>query len=1031
MKLLAKFFIERPLAANILSLFFIIAGLVSFSSLKRQATPLIHMGEIRIFSALPAASPEDIELKITNKIEDALETVSGLKNYKSTSSEGLSTIEVFIDPDAPDQKDVRDEVRRAVESVTGLPEDMPDKPLIQEIRVDDMIVYDLAIVFDTPSPGKLQKVSRELKKRLKEIPEISQVKENNVPEREIKILLDANKLHKFQVSIDEVIQTIQSNSIRLSAGSIERNSHEKTILTVSEFENPQDVGNLVLRSTARNQRIYIRDIAKIIDGFKKQDRIVRVNGHHASSLLIKKKASADLIDMVEKIEAVKRDYLRKNPDKGLSLVPTWDFSIATRTRLDIVSGNFAAGFFLVLIVLFLFLDPAIALWTALGIPIAIAIATIFMPSLDVSINSVSLCGVILVLGMIVDDAIIISESIYREMEGGSPPREAAFNGLKTVIKPVFGTIITSIIAFIPLYFLPGVIGDFAQEVPTVVNVMLAASFLEACLILPSHLGHRKKAPSVKSTPPGTRLIRYLEVYYARFLEKAFQHKYTTVLLTLSLLVIGISIGIKNSRFKMFDLAQASRIYFMAEVKEGSPLSYTESQAKVLEEIVDQLPYKDSIVSFKTTVGLEGSFKGTRFPASTSLLSELVLPPFTERSFTASDVALAVKEAIHNHPKINFRKFDFEIDAEGPNVGRPVELQIIADDTKTRVAVIQNLMAGFKRLNLPLEEVNSDNQPGKEELVLKPDFAKLSAAGVNAQQIAQTLRTGFAGTIVADLKTTTENTEFRLMIDENQHHFEDPLKDLLVRNQYGNLLALKGLMKEETRISQKKLLHYNGHPSNLITANVKPGSTVSQLYTDLEALVESTEAKYPSAQILIGGEAKESQSFMIEIGLLISMAVLGIYLWLVFQLDSMTQPLMVVLAIPFGIVGILGSFIAHGYALSLLAMVGLVGVGGVLVNDSLIMVEFINRLRRDKTTDLQTAIIQGARHRFRPVILTTVTTVIGLLPTAYGLIGGTDSFVSPLVFAMTWGLLIGTPSVLIVIPVLYATIIGLKDSKGTR
>ncbi|SMF64914.1 efflux RND transporter permease subunit [Pseudobacteriovorax antillogorgiicola] len=1021
---LSKFFVDKPLAANLVSILVIAIGLFSFLQLKRQATPLVDMQQMRIMSVLPAASPKDVELNVTTKIEEALEGVSGLKKYISHSSEGRSTIEVFIDPDARDKEKVKDDVRRAVESVQDLPDEMLDKPYIQEIKVDDMIVYELAIVFDQYSPQKIKEVGRQLKRKLLEIGEVARVRENAIPEREIKILLNNKKLNAKQVSVEEVLMAIKNNKIRLAGGTLESFTAEKGIITVSEFANPQDMGNIVIRSTSSGRHIYVKDVATILDDFEKAEKIVRFNGRRGGSLLIVKKASADLIELVDKVEVVKKEFLETAPE-DLSLLTTWDFSVNTRTRLNIVSSNFAAGFFLVLIVLFMFLDPRIAMWAALGIPIAIAGATTILPLLDVSINSVSLCGMILVLGMIVDDAIIIAESIYRHMEDGLAPREAAKQGLQAVIKPVFGTIVTSIIAFVPLYFLPGSIGDFAVEVPTVVNIMLVASFLEATLILPSHLGHRKKAPSASHKPPGTRFILRMELVYGRFLGQTLRYKWLAFFATTIFLLGGITICLKMSRFRMFDLDQAYRIYLMGDVKEGSPLSYTESQVEVLEKIIDSFPGQGAITSVKTTVGQEGSFKGARFASHTSFLSEIVMKPFTERDITAQELSNWLKKAVETSSDLKLVKFDLEIDSEGPPVGRPIEIRIVGDDDRIRYELVAKLKELLQQY--PVSEVISDNVPGKQELQLRPDFEALSQSGLTVSTVANTIRTIFDGSIVGDVQTPVESADYRLLMDERFHDFNDPLQDIYVRNQYGNLIPLKGLMLEERGRTMKKILHYNGNPSNLITANIAPTVTAGDIYKNLSQELSGLEQQFPGYSILLGGEAKESDKFVNQILMLLGLAIMGIYFWLAFQLESLSQPFMVVLAIPFGLIGMLAAFIGHGYDLSLLALVGVVGVGGVLVNDSLIMVEFINRLRREGHRNIQEAIILGAQHRFRPIVLTTLTTVTGLLPTAYGLIGGTDSFISPLVFAMTWGLMIGTPSVLIVIPVLYSIIISTSET----
>jgi multidrug efflux pump subunit AcrB len=1017
MAAIVKFFIERPLATNLISFMIILLGTLSFFQLKRQPTPLVDMDQLRIVSVVPAASPEEIELSVTTKIEEALESVNGIEKHRSTSSEGKSVIEIFIDPEAPDKEKVKSDVRRAVETVEDLPEEMEESPQVHEIKVEEIVVYEMAIIYDNYQQARILQTARELKRKLLDFPGIAKVRYNGIPEREVRIRLDPRKLRRYQVGIDEVIQVIQQNKIRLSAGMLKSTDQEKGIITISDFEDPTDIAKLVIRSTSAGRRILIGDVAEVVNDFTDEDKIVKFNGQRGGSLMLIKKSSADIIDLVEQIEALKSRYLTTgSPD--LKLVTTWDFSSNTRTRLDIVSSNLAAGFVLVLVVLFLFLDYRVAFWTAIGIPIAIAGALILMPKLDISINSVSLCGMILVLGMIVDDAIIIAENIYRQMENGIAAKEAAYEGLRQVIKPVFGTIVTSIIAFLPLYFLPGMIGDFSIEVPTTVNLMLLASFLEAVLILPSHLAHRKRKANGDHrppTPPGQILIQFLARYYQGFLTRCLRFRWTTLAIVLGLTAAGFYMAAQWSNFRMFDLSQSSRIYLMGDVTDGASLAFTEKQVAVLDDIIEDFP-PGIIKTYKHTIGVEGTFKGVRFIAHSSFLSEIVLTPFTERDMIAEEVSRRILHEAQERLGANLKTLDVEIDSEGPPVGRPLEIRIVGDERRTRTAIIDRIVAILE--DYPVTEVTADNDVEKQEIRILPDYNALAKSGLNVSQIATTIRTAVDGMIVTHLQTPIERIPFRVIMKDKRDDFEDPLAGLLVRNQFGHLIPVNQVMMTKTVTAPRKILHYNGHPSNLITANFAPGASPRSLYQQVEQELVKLRQEFPGYTIKIGGEAQESHKFIRQILMLLALAVFGIYSWLVLQLNSLMQPFMVVLAIPFGLLGVLLAFITHQSDLSLLALVGLVGVGGVLVNDSLIMVEFINRIVHQEQKDIDQAIIQGAFHRFRPIMLTTLTTVMGLLPTAYGIIGGTDAFISPLVFAMTWGLMVGTPSVLLVIPLLY-------------
>ena len=667
---LADYFIRKPLAANMASIIILALGISALIGIERQATPLVELDEVRIISILPTASPQDVELNVTVPIEEALESITDIQKYVSHSSEGQSFITVFIESDAKDKKKVRDQIRRAVDSVRNLPEEMPEKPRVLEVKVEDIVVFEVAAVLEKYDPARIVEITRKLKKQLMKLEGVSRVRESGIPKKEIKIYLNPKSLKKYQMSIEEVLRGIKQNKVRLGGGALESFTHEKGILTISEFENPKDLGQIVLRSTGNGQQVKLKQVARIAEGYKKQDTLVRYNGKRGGSLLVVKRANADIIDLVDRIQVLKQEFLATSPS-DLKLLTTWDFSVKARQRLTIVSQNLAAGFVLVLVILFFFLDPLIAFWTAAGIPIAMAGAAAFMPFLGVTINTISLCGMTLVLGMIVDDAIIISESVYRNMEDGLEPKEAALQGLKDVIKPVFGTIVTSIIAFVPLYFLPGVIGQFSSEVPTVVNAMLVASFFEACLILPSHVSHRRKQRSKSKNkkryvPPGQKLISYLQKIYLRTLRTLLKRKYINCIVAFSAMATISVICAKQTNFRMFDLSQSHRVYFMGEVRSGASLGYTERVVKEVQNIIETLP--EGVVEVtKVDIGQEGSFKGARYISHTSFLFQLILTPFYNRDMTAEEVARKVVEESKLKLKTQLKTLDFEVDAEGPSL----------------------------------------------------------------------------------------------------------------------------------------------------------------------------------------------------------------------------------------------------------------------------------------------------------------------------------------------------------------------------
>ncbi|MCB1168479.1 MAG: efflux RND transporter permease subunit, partial [Leptospiraceae bacterium] len=454
---------------------------------------------------------------VTRKLEESLEEVEGIDYFESESMENLSSIQIHLDQRLSDFEETNDEIRRAVEKVGDLPSEVTDDPEVIVMDTADMTIYEVALAGDMDL-SQIKPYADRLKDALLELPDVSRVEEKGVPSSEIQILLNKEALNEHFISFGEVIDAIRANKIRLSGGSLESYTSSVGIVTLSDFRTIDDIERIIIRSNDAGQAIRLKDVAEVKAGIEAMDKSVRINGKPGMYLGVAAREGSDILDVVESVvRRVEQFRTDENLPAGLALTSLRDESIETKIRLNIVLQNAVAGFVLVMAVLFFFFNRRIAFWTAAGIPIAIAVALIGIPFLDITINRISLLGLIVVLGMLVDDSIIIAESIYTEMQSGKPPEEAAASGLSKVIRPVISTVITTVFAFVPMYFLGGPVGDFSMEIPTVVILMLVGSLLEALFILPVHLGHAGMPEGGLVEPPGAKLIAGLERRYSRLL----------------------------------------------------------------------------------------------------------------------------------------------------------------------------------------------------------------------------------------------------------------------------------------------------------------------------------------------------------------------------------------------------------------------------------------------------------------------------------------------------------------------------------
>lgn len=1045
---IARYLILRPLLTNVLLFLLLLVSGYSLQFVQRQGMPRVDLGKVNIHTVYPGASPEDVELNVTIKLEDAIKGVSGVESYFSRSMENISFLQVTIDSDAEDMEKVKQDLRTAIERVNDLPEEVTDRPYLYEIKIDDRPIYEVAITLDEFDEPTLRHHARELKRKIMNIEDVSYVHEVGMRDREIQILLSKEKMAEKYISFDDVIRAIKLNKLRLSGGSLESYTTERGIVTLSEFKNPKDVAEIILRANLGGGYVRIGDVGRIVDGFEKANQIIKFDGRRGISLMVVKKGSADVITTVDEIKKVIENHKLDLPQKGMRFHSTWDDSIETRNRLNLLYGNAIMGLTLVVIILFMFFDWRIALWTAMGIPVSLAITLMILPVLNITLNSISLLGMVAVLGIVVDDAIIIAESIYRAKDQGMNSTDAALYGLRNVIRPVFGTILTTMIAFVPLFLIPGIVGDFSREIPTIVILTLAASFLEATTILPAHLGHDRKAErSViegertadknKNTfyPPGKYLIQFLEKIYEIVLRYSLNHRYIALLL-LSLSLFGsIGMGLFTIKLDMFPIKQAFQIWLMAEIPRDSTLEYTHERASRVGKIIETLP-RNAVHSYKTIVGeTYDPSTDAVFYASNAFLINLILTPASDRDINAEETIQYIKNELKKIDPNNEIKMSSFILGGGPPVGSPLEIRVMGQDNEKRTHLVNQIKDDLK--DFGVTDIDTDLRRGKVELRLLPDHLAIARSGLNVADIAGAIRTAYDGTVVTHQQTPDEQISFRVMMDHPELNFDNPLQNLFVRNMTGNLVPISNLVYVKKDEAPESIYHYNSYRANKVAGNIPEDGEINLnlIYDHLKKKYENFERENPGFILKIGGEAAKADEFLINMVIATMIAILAIYLILVLEFSSFMQPAMVILAIPFGFAGLVTAFAIQGLPLSMMALVGILGFSGVVVNDSLIMVDFINRLRQSGSIEdisideepqdhnltdeeFQIAVITGARMRLRAILLTTLTTVAGLIPTAYGFVGGFDSFVSPMVMAMTWGLLAGTSSVLIVIPVFY-------------
>ncbi len=1024
MEKIIAYFVKDKLIVNLMIFAILAAGIFSIFHLQREIFPNTEMDRMSVRISYPGAGAEDVELNAVIPVEDALKNISGISNFTSNIRDGGANISVELDEDVKNIQSVKDEIYRSISlsSISGISSDVT-RLSVTEFSPAMMTVYSFALKPKNENipRSELFEMSGVLEDLLKKVDGVSSVSRGGYLDRQIHINVDPVKLEEEYISISEIVSAIQRRNVRASSGTLQSIEREKNIITVGEFENPIDVGDVIIRSGFEQKDIRVKDVARIIDTFEETDTKIRANGADAIIFSVRKKETADIITTVDNINK----FLKENSkvyDQKFEVDILEDNADSIRSLLKVVISNALLGFVLVVIILFIFLDFKTSIWTAFAIPVSICISAIFMQMLNITLNIITLSAMITVIGMLVDDGIVIAETIYAKKEAGMNPVDAAISGVREVISPVSITIFSTIVAFLPILFISGRMGQFIYVFPLIVTIMLLSSLFEAFTMLPNHLAYAK----IKKIEEKKWYINMKE-RYKRFLIKCISMRYLVLSFFVLLLAFSLWLGFKDMRrFTMYNSSTTEQLLITLKVTQGSNLEQTEKYVKILEkDIMNKFNEKD-LVSVISTIG---TFTNSRTEDNYENWATIAvrLTPATKRVTETKEVIQILSKQLN---KKNYR-FLTEINVGerrwGPSAGNAVDVRVITDNETNSVAAmeeIQNVLGEIKGV----KEITSDLQRGKDEIRIKFNYIKLAQYNLDVATVASTIRTAFEGVDATYVQTPDAKLQFRVQVEGKYLKNEKYLMNQLIPNKNGKLVRLSEIAYVTTEKGQTSIRHYNGERSISINANVDPKVTTSQeVNRILKAKLEDIPVRLPGTYLMYGGEFQETNTAFKDLKVAFAVALLLIYLIVLLLFRSIGQPLIVLSVIPFGLIGVLLALKAHGLQLDFMGIIGIIGLSGVVINDAIIMVDFINHERKNKkfrkNTPATERIAEGAAFRLRPIILTTVTTVAGLLPTIY-MSGDVNTFKTTCI-AMAYGLLFGTLLTLIFVPSLYMIALDFK------
>lgn len=1015
MKSWVQFFISNPKIVYLLLGFVFFAGLTTLGDMHYEYNPEVDLGVINITTVRAGSGPEDIESSISLPLEEELLKVEGINTLYSNSMEGLSMLTMRLEVGLSNKNQVLANIQKAVDRATArMPQDLLEKPFVEEQSTQMTPVIELHLRGDVDEDS-LRAAARKVTEGLREVEDVAGVKRMGYRRKEMKIFLSPEKLDKLGISIDEIRHAILSRNVRDSGGSLASFSTEKKVISVGQFQDPKDVESVIIRAYEPGNSIAIRDIATVVSDFEDWEVESRTDGQRSIALMVLKRSGADELHTAAHVrEFAEKISLQLPP--GVELVQVNDISRLTVQMLDVLVGNALLGLVLVLGILYFTLNHKLAFWVAVGMPFSIILAFLVMYLLDITLNGVSLTAVILMIGIVVDDAVVVGESVQRLREKGLSGPDAALQGTMHVAKPVIFAILTTMLAFAPLLALEGSSGEFMWTLPAGVIIILGASLFESQLLLPSHLAHA-------NLPTSRRENHFMDRYSRRYesiIHRLIRHKKLSLSAAV-LIFIGIMIfGSMTIRFHMYPAVDIDNILVKVELPEGSSFSETRSKVTELEDRIQEAAPANDLLNIVTQIGHHDTdfYGATEGRNEAWALISVQLKPLSEREVNTHELVDLLREELHEYPGLHSLIIEPQHDL--PVTGKPVEVEVISNGDE-RFTVAEEIHNYLKSHPHVIEHWTS-YKPGKDVIDLKFKYDILASRGLSVREVTNAVRVAMDGLIVDQLQTLDERIYYRLQLPPGTDSQLETLEQLSIINSRGEKIFLNSVVDFELRAGEADIKHYQGRRTVTVYAEINRDITsVSEINAEVEEFIRSQNytSRYPDIRIWKSGEIVQQAESGDSFGQAFLLCLVSIFVALVVLFNSFSHPLLVVLCLPFGLIGVVLGFGLQGLAMGVVATTGVVGLMGILVNDSLVMIYTLNKQSESNQSLLSDEeIAHGASLRFRPIIITSLTTVAGLFPTAYG-IAGSNSYITPMVMAMAWGVLFGVLVTLVILPCLYA------------
>jgi multidrug efflux pump subunit AcrB len=1009
----ARACVGNKVPVHLATLALLAAGAFLYATMPREIFPEFTREKVRVTTYYPGASPEDVEELVTIKVEDAVDAVDGIEEVESLTQEGVSRVVARLQKGAEMTRVLQD-VDRAVAAIRqDLPTDLDVDPLVEEVKTRFPVIT--VSIYGDVSELALKDLVRPVQRRIEAIPGVANVQPTGLRELEWRIEARPDALLRFGLTLGDVARALAAQNLSVPGGSLERPQDEVLLRTKGETLDAAAIEAVVLRALPDGSHVRVGDVARVTPGFERALTIGRYAGRPSLNLVALKERDGDIIDIARRV----RELARELPlPPGVHAAVHTDLSVFLNDRIDIMESNALQGFVLVVITLCLLLHWRIALIAAFGIPTAFFAALILMAVSGISINMMSLFGLILVLGMLVDDAIIVAENVHRRMENGEGRVEAAIKGTAEVAAPVIATVVTTICAFMPMLLIEGEMGQWMWQVPVIVALCLLASLLECFTALPSHIAEFAS----KTEPARADWFDRLAGRHDALVRWCLARRYPVMAGAFGASILVLAITTSAVGFVLLGEFESETYFLNFELPSTSSLEQTSERARELERIVLALP-PEELAACITNVGV--SAINVDQASFGPYLGQVVFT-FTkaaDRTRTATELLDAMR--LETAKVQGFTKLEFKGLQAGPG-GSPIEVALEGDDMGALRLAADELQA-WLRAQPGVQDIYDDSTPGKAELEVAIDPEAAAAVGLTTQAVAQQVRDAFHGREATTVRRRDEDVELMVRFARADRAARATLEELWLDAPAGRV-PFQAVARAHERRGLAKIVRGGRRRAITVFADVDVHrANAIEVTNRLQRLLEARLRDVHGVDLKVKGQRREAEQSMTGLVQAFVISCFLIYFVLGTQLRSYTQPLMVMVAIPFGIDGIFIGHMLLGLDISFLSMMGLVAVTGIVVNDSMVLVEFVNRMRAQGHTTLEAA-ARASTLRLRQILLTSVATVVGLFPMAF-FATGQAKFLSPMAVSILFGIAFSTGLTLFVIPCLYAILDDVRSAMG--